>query len=372
MKDTAPAVKMLSLFALLASPLAAIAALSPAPWWPTDRDIYLRVGEEWLIPGCTDFHCFRVLVPWVIERFPGDAMLRWKVYAVLCQAGAGVVMAQLVTALGARERAARQVAWMTALGSGALYTLFDPHSGDPLMHVLAPLAMLALVRNRLASAGIATVAGVFAKEFVVVPAVVVGLTRAQQYRLREAARVLAIAAGATVVWMAWQLTLRWGLGYTSGATRSAEFGLGSYLSFWLLEISPSLALASVALSLGALWIVWPAGVLWGSRELRQMTFAAVPTILIFSAVQQPDRALWNFAFLVLPAAAVVLERVPPALGWGLVVMQVLANLRVGAQLPFVPPAAVSLAAAGLIALASVAWVAMRRERAASSELGVAG
>ena len=61
---------------------------------------------------------------------------------------------------------------------------------------------------------------------------------------------------------------------------------------------------------GGLWLLWPAGLYWGPRELRQLTFASVPALLVFNALQQPDRALWNFAFLVMPAVAIVLDRAP--------------------------------------------------------------
>jgi hypothetical protein len=358
MKDErgASPIRSLQLFAALAVTLAAVAAAAPMPWWPTDRDIYLRVGAEFLIPGCTDFHCFRVLVPWVVERFPGDSLMRWKAYAVVCQAGAGTLMALLVARLGSSPRVAYQIACLTALGPGALYTLFDPHSADPLMHLLTPLVALLVIAERVGlAAGVAAV-GIFAKEVVVVPLVVFGLARALQQRNREALRMLGLAAAVTALWLAWQLSLRFGLGYTSGATRSAEFHLGSYISFWLLQISPALAFASVLMSLGALWVLWGAGLVWGNRELRQLAFAAAPVILVFCAVQQPERALWNFAFLFMPAAAVILGKVPSVLGWATVAAAAAVSLRVGAQLPVVPSARVTLALSLLLTCVAIATI----------------
>ena len=74
----------------------------------------------------------------------------------------------------------------------------------------------------------------------------------------------------------------------------------------------------------------------GPAAVRQLTWAAIGPLLLFNYVQQPDRALWNFAFVVMPAAAVMLDRVAAPFGWALVAMQALAGLRIGAQLPFAP------------------------------------
>jgi hypothetical protein len=70
-------------------------------------------------------------------------------------------------------------------------------------------------------------------------------------------------------------------------------------------------------------------------------------------VQQPDRALWNFHFLVTPLAALALERAPVALTVLTVVTFGFANLRVGAQLTMVPAARFAMAASVLFATAAV-------------------
>ena len=74
-------------------------------------------------------------------------------------------------------------------------------------------------------------------------------------------------------------------------------------------------------------------------------------------MQQPDRALWNFHFLVTPLAALILERVPVALAWATIALFAFANLRVGAQLTDAPLARFTLAVSGILAMVSVglAW-----------------
>ena len=84
--------------------LGAVAWASPQPWWATDRDVYERMGREWIVPGCNDFHCFRPLVSWVLGRIPGPPLLIWKIYAVLCQAAAGWLQPRGTTLGGSVER----------------------------------------------------------------------------------------------------------------------------------------------------------------------------------------------------------------------------------------------------------------------------
>src|SRR5262245_33066722 len=113
-------------------------------------------------------------MPWILGLLPGASAFKWKVAAVLLEAGAAVAMEQWVLRLGAAPRAASQVMWLTALGSGSLYTFFDPHTPDPLMHLLGPLLMLMLFNAQFAAAIAVSLAGVFAKEFAAVPLLVAG------------------------------------------------------------------------------------------------------------------------------------------------------------------------------------------------------
>jgi hypothetical protein len=85
--------------------------------------------------------------------------------------------------------------------------------------------------------------------------------------------------------------------------------------------------------------------------MRLLAVASIPAMLALVYVQQPDRALWNFHFVVIPFAVLVLESLP---AWGqalFVAMFGLSNLRFGAQLTFVPsglgPLTVSLVLAAI-------------------------
>ncbi|HUQ88806.1 MAG TPA: hypothetical protein VM096_14715 [Vicinamibacterales bacterium] len=340
--------------ALMVAVLGVTAWLSPQPWWQTDRDVYERMGREWVVPGCNDFHCFRPLVSWMLGRIPGPSLVIWKTYAVLCEAGAAVAMFHWARRWNSSVSSARMVAWLTALGSGPCYTLFDPFTSDPLMHLLGPTLMLAIDRGNVGFATAASAIGVFAKEFAAVPLAISAATRGLQERWPEMRRLTVLSAVVVMVWAAWQLIARTQLHYTTGPTYSADVTTGGYLVFWLLTLSTTLVITLITMVLGGLWLLWPAGLYWGPRDLRQLTFASVPALLVFNALQQPDRALWNFAFLVMPAVAIVLDRVPASLGWILVAAQGFLNVRFGAQLSQAPPARLSLAAAAIVA-AAIVW-----------------
>jgi hypothetical protein len=83
--------------------------------------------------------------------------------------------------------------------------------------------------------------------------------------------------------------------------------------------------------------------------------ASIPVALVFAYVQQPDRALWNFHFVITPLAALVLYRLPAAMAWATVAAFAIANLRIGAQLMFIPAARVALALSIVLAAAGMIW-----------------
>jgi hypothetical protein len=105
--------------------------------------------------------------------------------------------------------------------------------------------------------------------------------------------------------------------------------------------------------------------LWlAPRRLRLLCVASLPVAAIFCLAQQPDRALWNFHFLVVPLAGLVLERVPAPLAWTTIAAFGIGNLRVGAQLPTATLSHAAIAVS--VALAIVSCVTAIRGR---SEIG---
>src|SRR5437016_1917832 len=133
--------------------LGAIAWLSPAPDHVTDRDTYEATATRFIVPDCTDLHCFRVLVPWTLGLVPGPSILKWKAYAVVGNAAAAVTVFQLCLVLGLTTRAAWLASIASAFGFGSLYTLHDVFTADPLMYFLGAFVTLQLLEERVAFGG---------------------------------------------------------------------------------------------------------------------------------------------------------------------------------------------------------------------------
>jgi len=344
------AIARLAYAVVLVLVLGTIAWLSPLPDRVTDREIYERTAEYRVVPDCTDLHCFRVLVAWTLGALPGPSTLRWRSYAVVCNAAAAVLVLQLCLTFGLSARAAWTASILSALGFGSLYTLHDAHTSDPLMYLLGPLVMNELLRARVAVAGVISAIGVFAKEFAAAPLFLFAMYEASGRRWLEAGRTLVAANTAFLIWAIFHLTMIIRFNYGYGGTTSTRFLSGGGLGPWLQEQSLRGILSAMFNEFGALYVLAPAGFLFAPPSLRRLTVVAAPIALVFCYVQQPDRALWNFHFLVTPLGALALERAPSALAGLTVAAFAFANLRVGAQLAFVPAARFALAASMILAI----------------------
>lgn len=352
----------LATFLLLTMVLGAIAAYAPAPSFRTDRDVYEAIGRQHVILDCSDLHCFRVLVAWMLDPFPGPSLLKWKSYAVLANAGAAVALGRLCITLGLSARTALLATWLAGLGSGPLLTLFNCYTSDPLMFLMGPLVLNALIVGRRGHAGLIAGIGVFAKEFAAAPLWIFCIWSAMRRRWEVALRSLATATGVTLVWVGLQLWLMLRYNYTYAGSASADIAGGGDLAVWLGEVGYRGAAMAVFGEFGALWVVMPIGLLFAPRDLRLLAVAAAPAALALVVVQQPDRALWNFHFIAIPLAVLVLRQLPDVLCGLFVLCYALANLRIGAQLTFVPAARVPLSLSLLLAAAAVVLMVSRRAR----------
>jgi len=348
--------------AAIAAALAIVAWVSPAPDRVTDRDVYEATAARMIVPDCTDLHCFRVLVPWVLGRLPGSSDLRWKAYAVVCNTAAAIGVAALCPLFGLGRRGSALAAVLSAFGFGSLYTLHDAYTSDPLMFALGPVITLALLTDRVAAATIAGTIGVLAKEFAAAPLYLVAGWHALGRRFVPALRALAGGNLAFIVWVAFTLTLMLKFNYAWGGTDSANIATGAGIGPWLQRQSLRGVAAAMFNEFGALYVLAPVGLWIGSRELRRLALVAVPIAAVFAYVQQPDRALWNFHFLVVPLAALVLERVPAALAWATAGLFAVGNLRVGAQLPIGEISRIAIVLSVALALVGAA-MALRRPAA---------
>jgi len=349
-------------FAVFAALLAAVAALAPAPWYATDRGTYVTIGQRWILPDCGDLHCYRVLVAWTLEHLPGPSVFKWKTYAVLANAGAAVALGTLCLAFGLSRRAATYASWLAAFGFGSLYTLFDPYTSDPLMFLLGPVLMTLLIGGHFAAAGIIATVGALGKEFAIAPLWIFTIYSAVDRAWQRFARVLFAAMTATLIWTLFHLWLTLKYNYSYGGSASADVFGGGYIRLWASYMSPRVAASVLFAEFGALFLLIPVGLFFATWQMRQLTLAAVPALVALAYVQQPDRALWNFHFLAVPLAVLVLESLPEILAWVFIAAYALANLRFGAQLAFAPSARFPVAVSVALALAAIGWKIARRAR----------
>ena len=346
--------KVLWLGAALAMALTIVAIQAPQPDRTTDRGVYEATARQGIVVDCNDLHCFRVLVPWLIGRLPGPSAVRWRAYAVAGNVLAALALFQLCLTLGLSRRAAWLSAVTTAFGFGSLYTLYDSFTSDPLMFLAGPLITNELLHGRIAVAGAMGVAGVFAKEFAAAP--LYAFAGASALARRWGAALSAVAAGnlALIAWALLTLTLVLRFNYSWGGNESPNISSGAGLVPWLQRQSARGVASAMFNEFGALYVLAPIGFFLAPAVLRRLAIAALPIAAVFAYLQQPDRALWNFHYLIVPMAAVVLERAPAPLAWATVTTFAVGNLRVGAQLPIAPFGRIALVCSVILAVGSTA------------------
>ena len=358
-----------AMFAALAVALGLIAFASPAPDHVTDRGLYEATEAQVIVPDCSDLQCFRVLVPWALGRLPGASIVKWKAYAALTNAAAAVAVFVWCLTLGMTTRSATIASTISAFGFGSLYTLHDPHTSDPLMFALGPVITNELWRGRFGVAAGLGIAGVFAKEFAAAPLYAFAACSAVERRWLASAYAFVAGNAAFITWTLLTITLMLRFNYSYGwnGNGSANFAEGAALALWLQKQSARGIAFAMFNEFGALYILAPAGFLFAPRRMRRLVLVSLPIAAVFGFVQQPDRGLWNFHYLVAPLAALVLARVPAPLAWSTVGLFVLGNLRVGAQLPISAVARVAIAGSLVLALVCVV-AAWRQPVAAASPL----
>jgi len=339
----------LALVALLGT----VAWLSPQPGRVTDREIYERTASEGVVRDCNDLHCFRALVAWTLGALPGPSVLKWRSYAVVCNAAAALMVFQLCLTFGLSVRVAWMASLISAFGFGALYTLHDAYTSDPLMYLLGPLMTNELLRGRVPVAAAIGAVGVLAKEFAAAPLALFALYEASLRRWPAFLRAFVAANAVFIVWAIFHLTMIIRFNYGYGGTSSTKFLSGGGLGPWLQEQSLRGILSAMFNEFGALYVLAPAGFVLAPPALRRLTILAAPIALVFCYLQQPDRALWNFHFLIAPLGALALERAPILLAGLTLAVFTIANLRVGAQLETLPAARFALGLSVLLAIAVV-------------------
>jgi hypothetical protein len=348
-------------FAILVVLLGLIAAAGRPPA-SSDSDVYQQIGRHVVVFDCSDIHCFRPLVAVVLEHLPGPSLVKWKAYAVLSLAAAAIAVGRLCLLLGFPARTAGFAVAIAAFGYGPLQSLFDPYTSDPAMYLVAPLIITDLIGGRVQRAGWMGTIGVLAKEFAAAPLWIGSWMAAIERRWQTALRIALAATAATLVWLALQTALMTLYNYRYGDNPSVDLLHGGYFRAWVHALGPLRAAEYLFMALGPLYVLFVAGWSRTTPTLRHLAIASLPAAVAFLYVQQPDRALWNFHFVVIPVAVTVLAELPDAACWAFIGTFAIANLRLGVPQPaFFGPVRVVMIAVS-IALAMAAAVKHQRRR----------
>jgi hypothetical protein len=343
-------------FAAIALMLASVASLARAPA-SSDREIYQAIGRHGVVLDCHDVHCFRILVAVVLEHLPGPSVFKWKAYAVLSNAAAALAVGRLCLALGLAGHLATLATWLAATGFGPLQSVFDPFTSDPLMYWLGPVMAANLLQERRIGAAVIGAVGVLAKEFAAVPLWMFTVIAAVERRWDAALRNLAAATTVTLVWFALQTTLLTLYNYSYGNNPSVNLTGGGYFTVWANAVGWPRAIGYLFTSFGPLYFLMAVGLLRAGRTGRLLAASSLPAVIAFMYVQQPDRSLCNFQFVVVPLAVSTLDVLPVRLRVLFVIAFGVANLRLGAGQPVFVTGLRMLMLALSIAIALYACVA---------------
>jgi len=319
-------------FAVIVAVLGVVATIAQTPQ-SADQDIYQQIGRSGIVLNCADIHCFRVLPAPILEHLPGPSVVKWKAYAVVTNAAGAVALGMLCGVLGLSARASGFATWIAAFGLGPLQSVFDPYTSDPVMYLVGPVLVAELLRNRIGRATLVGSAGVLFKEFAAAPLWIFALASALRRQWNVAARVALAASTATLVWFTLQTVLLTVFNYSYGGNKSVDLLHGGYLAVWLAALGWPKAIAYLIVTFGPLFLLMAAGFPRAGQPLRALTVASLAPAAVLMYVQQPDRALWNFHFLVIPIAMLVLQELPDRLCWMFVVAFAAANLRLGEPQP---------------------------------------
>lgn len=318
----------------------------------SDSDAYNYVARHGLGPDCGfSVYCYRVLVPMALAQLPGQPEARWRTAGFISVSLAGFVTALATATLTAAWQAPLLATVVAQMSFGFTYTSYDPYSPDPVVFFVAALLLLAWLRQRpWAAVGLSAI-GVFVKETVALVAVSAGLAalvrRDARWRLWTAQGVTACAIILGFHWIM-DTYAGWGI----SANVASKFSAGSWLAVWLENMDGPARIAFLLFTPFAFaWLYATIGFRVAPDRLRSLAVGALVPMLALNYVQNPERALANAFFVVVPLTAVFLSRVSPAAGFAAAITNGLLTAKVGLSTAWLPSTRILL----VPALAAAVW-----------------
>lgn len=331
---------------------ATVQSVSPEQPRLSDRQEYEYVGAHGLEANCPwSVYCYRVLVPSVLARIPVEPEVRWRGYQLGANTLAGTIVAATAGATSGGWAATAIAAVLTQTSFGFAFTAVDPFTADPMVFVISAVITLCWLTNRPAAAFAAGLVGVFAKETVALTSAAAALAAlVTRDRKRWPAWVVqGVVVAGVLLGFHWVMDTYFGWSIRNNA--AAKFSEGSWLALWWAN-NPGVLRKGFFLfaPFGFGWLYAAAGFRSAPVAVRQLTLGALLPFLALNYVQNPERALANLFFVIVPLATITLARVPVAVALAAVLTNGLLTARVGSSSAWLPPAGYLLLPAAIAAV----------------------
>jgi len=334
--------------ALLATAVFVSAPPSPVR---SDRDTYEGAGQ--IQANCRfSIYCYRFLVPLLLDQVPLAPELRWRAYQLTANTLAGSIVAGTAASLANGLPAAVLASVLVQTSFGFTFTAYDPFTADPMVFLVAAVIGWCWMANRTRPALAAGLFGIFAKETVALVSVSTGLAAlVARNRLgwpgwvRQAALVFG-----TLVGFHWLVDTYYG--WDMSTSQAVQLSEGAWIKLWWLG-NPGLLRKAFLLFMpfGFGWLYAVAGYRAAPPLLRQLTLGALLPFLALNYGQNPERALANTFFFVVPLAIITLSRVPLRVAALAAITNGLFTAKVGASVAWLPASSYLF----LPAMAAAVW-----------------
>ncbi len=332
---------------LLNALLAAVVQLTAASPKLTDRQEYEWVGHHPLESGCPwTVYCYRILVPVLLEQIPVTPEPRWRAFQLTANTVAGTIVSLTTAAMTNGLPGAAIAAILVQSSYGFAFTAYDPYTADPLVFMLSATLAWCWFGNRWRLALALGLIGIFAKETVALVSASTALAALAQRQRAGWTRWLVQAAivVATLLSFHWVMDTYFDWGLSSNA--AAQFSQGSWLALWW-ENNPGLLRKGFFLfaPFGFGWLYAIAGIQRAPRDLQKLSIGVILPFLALNFVQNPERALGNLFFVVVPLATITLSRVPFSVALAAAITTGALTAKVGSSTAWLPSSAYLLIAA---------------------------
>ena len=344
--------------AILAFALQAAAPAQPAN---TDRQEYEYNGQHPFAGSCPwTVYCYRVLVPVLLEQIPVESEPRWRWFQVSANTVAGTLVSITTAAMTNGLPGAAIAAILVQSSYGFAFTAYDPYTADPLVFVFSATLAWCWLANRWQLALAVGLIGIFAKETVALVSAATALAALVDRQRAGWTRWLmqGVLVVASLLAFHWVMDTYFGWGISSNP--AAQFSGGSWIARWWAN-NPGLLRKSFFLfaPFGFGWLYCAAGVGRAPRDLRRLALGAVLPFLALNYVQNPECALGNLFFVVVPLATITLSRVPFGVALAAAITTGALTAKVGSSTTWLPSSTYLLPVA-TVAAAAVFWSLRQR------------